>query len=74
MKISKNKALGFKTGYSTAPAIAGAVFVQLAPVRQLEFGGESPLTIRARCGCIRYFPDPLGIVPAKQVDKLEFNE
>ena len=41
---------------------------------KLEFGGESPLTMRARCGCIRYFPDPLGIVPAKQVDKLEFTQ
>ena len=39
---------------------------------KLEFGGESPLTIRARWGCIRYFPDPLGIVPAEVLDKLEF--
>ena len=38
----------------------------------LEFGDESPLTIRARCGAFRYFPDPLGIVPAEQLDKLEF--
>ena len=39
---------------------------------KLEFGGESPLTIRAWCGTIRYCPDPLGIVPAEQFDKLEF--
>ena len=39
---------------------------------KLEFGGESPLTIRAWCGAFRYFPDPLGIVTAEQFDKLEF--
>ena len=39
----------------------------------LEFGGESSLTIRARCGAFRYFPNSLGIVPAKQLDKLEFS-
>ena len=33
---------------------------------KLEFGGESPLTMRARCSALRYFPDPLGIVTAKQ--------
>ena len=38
---------------------------------KLEFGGESPLTIRARCSVFRYFPDPLGIVTAEQFDKLE---
>jgi len=41
---------------------------------KLEFGGESPLTIRARCGAFRYFPDPLGIVTAKQLDKLKYAE
>ena len=41
---------------------------------KLEFGGESPLTIRARCSAFRYCPDPLGIVTAKQLDKLEFTE
>ena len=71
MKKSKNKRLDSKQDTATAPAIAGAVFVQLAPVRQLEFGGESPLTIRARCGCIRYFPDPLGFVSAEVFVKLE---
>ena len=39
---------------------------------ELEFGGESPLTMRARCSVFRYCPDPLGIVPAEQFDKLEF--
>ena len=39
---------------------------------KLEFGGESPLTMRARCSTIRYCPDPLGIVPAEALDKLEF--
>ena len=28
--------------------------------------------MRARCSALRYFPDPLGIVPAEQFDKLEF--
>ena len=39
---------------------------------KLEFGGESPLTMRARCGTFRDCPDPLGIVTAKQLNKLEF--
>ena len=38
----------------------------------LEFGGESPLTMRARCSAFRYCPNPLGIVTAEQLDKLEF--
>ena len=38
---------------------------------KLEFGGQWPLTMRARCGAFRYCPDPLGIVTAKQLDKLE---
>ena len=38
---------------------------------KLESGGESPLTIRARCGVFRNFPDPLGIVPAEAFVKLE---
>ena len=37
----------------------------------MELGGESPQTIRAQCGAIRYCPDPLGIVTAEQPDKLE---
>ena len=37
----------------------------------LEFGGQWPLTIRARCSRFRYFPDPLGIVTAEQFDKLD---
>ena len=41
-------------------------------IRQLEFGGVSPLTMRARCSAFRYCPDPLGIVTAEQLDKLEF--
>ena len=27
--------------------------------------------MRVRCGAIRYFPDPLGIFTAEQIDKLE---
>ena len=38
---------------------------------KLEFGGESPLTLRAQCSALRYCPDPLGIVTAEQLDKLE---
>ena len=33
-----------------------------------------PQAIRAWCSAFRYFPDPLGIVPAEQFDKLEFGE
>ena len=38
----------------------------------MEFGGESPLTMRAGCYAFRYCPNPLGIVPAEQLEKLEF--
>ena len=41
---------------------------------KLEFGGGSPLTMRARCRAFRYCPDPLGIVTAEQLDKLELDE
>ena len=44
----------------------------LHPFDKLEFGGESPLTMRARCCAFRYCPNPLGIVTAEQSDKLEF--
>ena len=39
---------------------------------ELEFGGDAPAAIRARCGAFRYCPNPLGIVTAEQFDKLEF--
>ena len=39
---------------------------------KLEFGGESPRTMRARCSAFRNCPNPLGIVTAEQFDKLEF--
>ena len=35
---------------------------------KLEFGGESPLTLRAGCYAFRYCPNPLGIVTAEQLD------
>ena len=38
----------------------------------LEFGGESPLTMRAWCRAFHYFPNPLGFVPTEQLDKLDF--
>ena len=41
-------------------------------LNKLEFGGQSPLTMRAWCSVFRYCPNPLGIVPAEQFDKLEF--
>ena len=41
---------------------------------KLEFGGESPLTMRARCGTLRYCPDPLGMVTAEHLNKLEFDD
>ena len=37
---------------------------------KLEFGGESPRTIRARCSGFRYCPNPLGIVSAEVLDNL----
>ena len=39
---------------------------------KLEFGDESPLTMRARCSAFRYCPNPLGIDTAEQLGKLEF--
>ena len=33
-----------------------------------------PQAMRARCGGFRYCPDPLGIVTAEQLDKLEFDK
>ena len=33
---------------------------------------QNCLTIRTRCRAFRYFPDPLGIVTAEVLDKLEF--
>ena len=41
-------------------------------LNKLEFGGQWPLTMRAKCSTIRYCPNPLGIVTAEQLDKLEF--
>ena len=48
------------------------VDARLQQLDKLEFGGGAPLTIRARCSAFRYCPDPLGIVTAEQLDKLEF--
>ena len=36
-----------------------------------NLAGMPPRVIRARCGAFRYCPDPLGIVTAEQLDKLE---
>ena len=44
----------------------------LHPFDKLEFGGESPLTMRAGCYAFRYCPDPLDIVTAEVFDKLGF--
>ena len=41
-------------------------------LNKLEFGGQRPQAMRARCSDFRYCPDPLGIGTAKQFDKLEF--
>ena len=40
----------------------------------LSICGESPLTIRALCIPIRYFPFPLGIVPFGKVGTLHCGE
>ena len=52
--------------------IIASTMLIVRPLDKLEFGGESPLTIRAWCSAFRYFPNPLGIVPVEQFDKLEF--
>ena len=44
----------------------------VARLDNLEFGGQWPLTMRARCRAFRYCPDPLGIVTAEVLVKLEF--
>ena len=44
----------------------------LSAVDKWEFGGEWPLTMRARLVSSRHFPDPLGIVTTEQLDKFEF--
>ena len=46
-------------------------FLYVGQIDKLEFGGESPRTMRAQCSAFRYCPDPLGIVTAKQFVKLE---
>ena len=40
---------------------------------KLEFGGQRPQAMRARCSAFRYCPNPLGIVTAKQFVKLKFD-
>ena len=40
----------------------------------LEFAGMPPRAMRARCSRFRYCPNPLGIVTAVVLDKLEFIE
>ena len=57
--------------YALAQGINMAVIL-FELLDKLEFGGESPLTIRAWCSTFRYCPNPLGIVTAEQFDKLEF--
>ena len=39
-----------------------------------NLAGMPPQAIRAWCSAFRYCPDPLGIVPAEVLDKLEFVE
>ena len=55
---------------STAASIIGGGWFYLFD--KLEFGGESPLTMRAWCSAFRYCPDPLGIDTVEVLDKLEF--
>jgi hypothetical protein len=40
---------------------------------KLEFGGVPPRAMRARCIAFRYCPDPLGILTAEELDKLELD-
>ena len=45
----------------------------IAPGNHYDFDslrGAPPQTMRARCSTRRYFPDPLGIVPADINDRL----
>ena len=51
--------------------IAAPTMLIVRLLDKLEFGGESPLTMRARCSAFRYFPDPLGIATAESLDKLD---
>ena len=37
-----------------------------------NLAGMPPQAMRARCSTFRYCPDPLGIVSAEQLNKLEF--
>ena len=37
-----------------------------------NLAGMPPQAMRARCSGFRYCPDPLGVVPAEVLDKLEF--
>ena len=37
-----------------------------------NLAGMPPRAMRAWCNAFCYYPDPLGIVTAKQLDKLEF--
>ena len=48
--------------------------VTVERLTKLEFGGQWPLTTRARCSAFRYFPNPLGIVTAEVLDILDFTE
>ena len=61
--------IGYDSNSTTADQMVSGCFYLLDI---LEFGGESPLTMRVRCGTFRYCPDPLGIVTAEQLGKLEF--
>ena len=49
------------------------IMIVYKPLNKLEFSGQWPLTIRARLVCIRYCSNPLGIVTADPLDKLEFD-
>ena len=43
-------------------------------LNKLEFAGMPPQAMRAWFSAYRHCPSPLGIVTAKQLDKLEFGE
>ena len=54
------------------PLPQGEGFSAVHQFDKLEFGGQRPQAMRARCTAFRYCPDPLGIVTAERLDKLEF--
>ncbi len=82
LEDSLRSAAPARAGRAGSRCVQGAVVAVTSLTRSVSFlrgsstnwnlAGMPPRAIRARCGAFRYCPDPLGIVPAEQFDKLEF--